>query len=163
MFDGKVAWVPGLEDVLKWVSEYLFARKYYLISSLMPIQNMKKGELLDMWHETGLRSEVTCIARSPLKDTFAVGYQDGSIRLWSDFNKSVIVTLNGHRKAVTALCFDRDGARLASGSQDTDIILWDVVAENGIFRYMAIHRCKLFRMLMLPCEDCVDIEIKLLH
>jgi U3 small nucleolar RNA-associated protein 12 len=87
-----------------------------------------------MWHETGFRSEVTCITRSPIKDTFAVGYQDGSIRLWSDFNKSVIVTFNGHRKAVTSLCFDRDGARLASGSQDTDIIIWDVIAESGMFR-----------------------------
>lgn len=94
---------------------------------------MKKGELLGMWHETGFRSAVTCLARCPGKtDLFAVGYQDGSIRIWQ--SGSVVVTFNGHRKAVTALCFDRDGGRLASGSQDTDIILWDVVAENGMFR-----------------------------
>jgi U3 small nucleolar RNA-associated protein 12 len=88
-----------------------------------------------MWHETGHRSEVTCIVAKGDIDTFAVGYADGSIRLWSASSKSVIVTLNGHRKAVTTLAFDRDGTRLASGGLDTDIIVWDVVAEAGLFRY----------------------------
>jgi len=94
---------------------------------------MKKGEMIAMWHETGFRSAVTCIANCPDKrDLFAVGYQDGSVRLWQQ--GTVLVTFNGHRKAVTALCFDQEGNRLASAGQDTDIILWDVVAENGMFR-----------------------------
>lgn len=90
---------------------------------------------LAMWHETGHRAEVTCILHSPQKDVFAVGYADGSIRLWSDLEKSVISTFNGHKKAITVLAFDEKGTRLASGSQDTDLILWDVVAETGLFRY----------------------------
>lgn len=93
-----------------------------------------------MWHETGHRAEVTCIIRSPQKDTFAVGYADGSIRLWSASDGSVIATFNGHKKAVTALAFDEAGSRLASGSQDTALILWDVVAEAGMFRYVLYHR-----------------------
>ena len=44
------------------------------------------------------------------------------------------MTFNGHKKAVTALAFDDQGARIASGSQDTDIILWDVDGETGLFR-----------------------------
>ena len=59
-----------------------------------------------MWHETGHRAEVTYIARSPQKDIFAVGYADGSIRLWNASSASVIATFNGHKKAVTALAFD---------------------------------------------------------
>jgi U3 small nucleolar RNA-associated protein 12 len=35
---------------------------------------------------------------------------------------------------VTHLQFDNSGVRLASGSRDTDIILWDLVAEVGLFR-----------------------------
>lgn len=89
---------------------------------------------LAMWHETGHRAEVTCIVRSPHKNTFAVGYADGSIRLWDASSGTVISTFNGHKKAVTSMAFDGAGARLASGSQDTDIILWDVVAEAGLFR-----------------------------
>jgi len=87
-----------------------------------------------MWHESGHRAEVTCILRSSKPDTFAVGYSDGSIRLWSASSGSVITTFNGHKNAVTALAFDQDGSRLASGSQDTDLIIWDVVAEAGLYR-----------------------------
>jgi U3 small nucleolar RNA-associated protein 12 len=89
-----------------------------------------------MWHETGHRAEVTCILRSPQKDSCAVGYADGSIRLWSAATGTVITTFNGHKKSVTALAFDEQGTRLASGSQDTDLIVWDVVAEAGIFRFV---------------------------
>lgn len=88
-----------------------------------------------MWHDTGHRAEVTCILRSPQKDHFAVGYADGSIRLWSASVGSVITTFNGHKKAVSALAFDQEGTRLASGSQDTDLIVWDIVAEAGLYRY----------------------------
>ena len=87
-----------------------------------------------MWHETGHRAEVTYITRSPRIDIFAVGYFDGSIRLWSASAHSVVATFNGHKKAITALAFDQAGARLASGSQDTDVILWDVIGEAGLFR-----------------------------
>jgi U3 small nucleolar RNA-associated protein 12 len=42
--------------------------------------------------------------------------------------------LNGHKKAVTALRYNKAGALLASGSKDTDIIIWDAVGETGLFR-----------------------------
>lgn len=91
---------------------------------------------LAMWHETGHRAEVTCIKQSPHPDSFAVGYADGSIRLWSASSGSVLTTFNGHKKAVTALGFDEQGTRLASGSQDTDLIVWDVIGETGLYRYV---------------------------
>jgi len=87
-----------------------------------------------MWHETGHRSEVTCIQRSPQPNVFAVGYADGSVRLWNSTTESVMTTFNGHKKAVTSLAFDEQGTRLASGSQDTDLIVWDVIGETGLFR-----------------------------
>lgn len=46
----------------------------------------------------------------------------------------MIITFNGHKTAVTQLKFDHSGARLASGSKDTDIIIWDLVAEVGLVR-----------------------------
>lgn len=87
-----------------------------------------------MWHETGHRAEVTCIQQSPQPDIFAVGYADGSVRLWSASSRTVNVVFNSHKKAVMALTFDSTGSRLVSGSQDTDLILWDVVGETGIVR-----------------------------
>ena len=65
---------------------------------------------------------------------FAVGYADGSVRLWDSSLGSVRAAFNGHRKAVTALAFDTQGVRLASGSQDTDLIVWDLVADVGLYR-----------------------------
>lgn len=59
---------------------------------------------------------------------------DGSIRLF-DYHKGLLVlSLNGHSKAITSFCFSQDGTLLVSGSKDTDLILWDLVAENGIVR-----------------------------
>lgn len=46
----------------------------------------------------------------------------------------MIITFNGHRSAITALSFDRQGVRLASGAKDTDLIVWDLVAETGLFK-----------------------------
>lgn len=46
-----------------------------------------------------------------------------------------MTTLNGHKKAITSLAFDEQGTRLASGSQDTDLIVWDVIGETGLYRY----------------------------
>lgn len=61
-------------------------------------------------------------------------YEDGSIRVWDSRTATVIISFNGHKSAVTQLAFDNAGVRLASGSKDTDIILWDLVAEVGLFK-----------------------------
>ncbi|MCJ1342803.1 hypothetical protein MMC31_000992 [Peltigera leucophlebia] len=97
--------------------------------------DLKKGELVSRWKDGDCKAEVTVIVRSRADpDVFAVGYDDGTIRLWDSRIATVIIKFNGHRSAVTTLSFDKDGVRLASGSKDTDIILWDLVAEVGIFR-----------------------------
>jgi len=109
-----------------------------------------------MWHETGHRSEVTCIQRSPQPNVFAVGYADGSVRLWNSTTESVVTTLNGHKKAVTSLAFDEQGTRLASGSQDTDLIVWDVIGETGLYRSEArklsfeTNRIRVFEIARSP-------------
>ena len=107
--------VPANEEVLCW--------------------DLKKGELLGRWKDSNCRSQVTAITPSTTdNDVFAVGYEDGSIRLWDSKISTVIVSFNGHRSAITFLAFDSSGIRLASGSRDTDIILWDLVAEVGLFK-----------------------------
>ncbi|RFU24260.1 hypothetical protein B7463_g12083, partial [Scytalidium lignicola] len=97
--------------------------------------DVKKGELLSRWKDRDCQSQVTAIAQSKTdQDIFAVGYEDGNIRVWDSKIASVIVSFNGHRSAVTVLSFDKSGVRLASGSKDTDVIIWDLVAEVGLFR-----------------------------
>ncbi|GAA5974777.1 hypothetical protein JCM11641_007261 [Rhodosporidiobolus odoratus] len=139
VWDGRKAYCPALEDVLVW--------------------DVKKGEQVAMWHETNLRALVTCISRSPVSwETFAVGYADGSIRIWSSVDQTVVVTFNGHKSAVSALAWDVDGARLASGSKDTDVIVWDVVGEVGLFRLRG-HRDQITGLAFLSAKDAVAAEV----
>ncbi|KAF9975830.1 hypothetical protein BGZ73_000371 [Actinomortierella ambigua] len=112
--NGKHVVSPALEDVVIW--------------------DVKKGEQVGKWHDSDNKAEVTAIARSPSNDHYAVGYANGSIRIWSMTSSDVEVTFNGHRAAVTALAFDKSGSRLVSGSKDTDLIVWDVEGEVGIYR-----------------------------
>ncbi|KAI1436335.1 WD domain-containing protein [Xylaria sp. CBS 124048] len=96
--------------------------------------DIKTGDILNRWRDSNCAAQVTAIAQSKIdKDVFAVGYEDGSIRLWDKYG-SVIVSFNGHRSAITTLAFDRSGVRLASGSKDTNVIVWDLVAEVGQYK-----------------------------
>lgn len=56
------------------------------------------------------------------------------IRLWDLDSGECAATFSGHRKEVSALRFSRSGALLASGSKDTDVVVWDVAAEAGLYR-----------------------------
>ena len=97
--------------------------------------DVKKGELMSRWRDNTCTDEVTVICRSEVDpDVFAVGYADGSIRIWDARTSTVIISFNGHKSAVTVLTFDQSGVRLASGSKDTDIVVWDLVSETGLFK-----------------------------
>ena len=97
--------------------------------------DVKKGELLSRWKASDCKAQVTVISQSKTdRDIFAVGYEDGSIRIWDSKIATVIVSFNGHKSAITKLAFDKSGVRLASGSRDTDVIVWDLIAEVGLFK-----------------------------
>lgn len=97
--------------------------------------DIKKGELLSRWRDENCKAQVTALAQSKTdNDVFAVGYEDGSIRLWDSKISTTIVNFNGHKSAITTLAFDKSGVRLASGSKDTDVIVWDLVAEVGQYK-----------------------------
>lgn len=97
--------------------------------------DVKKGELLSKWLEKDNKSEVTCLSQCDIQpDLFAAGYSDGAIRIWDALSGQVVVAFNGHRNAVTHLCFDREGSRLASGGRDTDIIIWNLLSETAEVR-----------------------------
>ncbi|OLY84024.1 WD repeat-containing protein 3 [Smittium mucronatum] len=112
--DGKYAISPALQDVMVW--------------------DLKKGQLYERWSDFDNNSHVTCITRSPSEDSYAIGYSDGSIRLFDFENPSPSCIFNGHKGAITALTFDPTGTVLCSGSRDTDLVLWDIIAETGLYR-----------------------------
>lgn len=99
-----------------------------------------------MWHSPSHTAPVTQLASgpsTPSSSTHAVGYHDGSLRLWSfpasasssqQREASELVCFNGHKKAVCALGWDREGARIASGGTEGEIVVWDVGEERGLVR-----------------------------
>ena len=84
--------------------------------------------------ESGATPAVTCIARAPGSSLVAAGAADGSVRLFNLDDGSSDVLLKGHRSEVTALRFNADGSLLVSGGKDTNVVVWDVVAEAGLCR-----------------------------
>ncbi|KAJ3366149.1 hypothetical protein GGF32_006598 [Allomyces javanicus] len=127
---GRLAIAPALQDVIVW--------------------DCKKAEPVMTWRDDENKTEVTCIARTRQGNHFAVGYNDGSIRVWTMRSSTTPhVIFRGHKGAVTALAFDPAGTTLASGSADTEIVLWDIVGEAGKARLKG-HKDQITSLVFVP-------------
>ncbi|XP_069744504.1 WD repeat-containing protein 3 [Narcine bancroftii] len=96
------------------------------------IWDIRKGEKI--WILKGIKHEVSYLCSAPDGQHLAVGYEDGSIRIFNITTGESNVTFNGHSASVTVLNYDSLGARLVSGSKDTEIVIWDVINESGLYR-----------------------------
>lgn len=108
---------------------------------------------------TGDKHEVTVLARSPDHTHLAVGYMDGSVRVFELRAGECTVAFHGHRSAVTALAYDHDGLRIVSGAKDTDVIVWDVVSEAGLFRLKG-HKGEITKVLFFKGKNILITSSK---
>jgi hypothetical protein len=80
-------------------------------------------------------SSVKTIALSPDGTLLAAALGDegkeSSVHIWDVLTGKKIAALAGHRGKVTSLAFSPDSRRLASGSTDTTVLIWDVAGLAG--------------------------------
>ncbi|CRG94675.1 U3 snoRNA-associated small subunit rRNA processing, putative [Plasmodium gallinaceum] len=68
------------------------------------------------------------------RNILAVGYINGSIRLFDIEKNKILSTFHGHTSSICKLKFNKNGNYLCSCSKDTNIILWDVTNDKGVFK-----------------------------
>ncbi|KAG5188489.1 WD40-repeat-containing domain protein [Tribonema minus] len=118
------------------------------------VWNLRQGTLLRMLKPEGdeatiAKGQVSYLALSPNGRRVAAGYTTGVIRVYDVATGAMAVAFNGHKSAVTAARFNDGGALLISGGADTDVILWDMVAERGECRLRG-HRDGVTDVAFLP-------------
>jgi U3 small nucleolar RNA-associated protein 12 len=113
---GRFAIAPALKDIVVW--------------------NIRQGNKVRELRAPpdAAAGQVTALALSPDGAFVAAGYSTGAVRVFRFATGALEVTLDGHKAAVECLRFKADGELLASGSRDTDIIVWDIVSQTGLFR-----------------------------
>ncbi|HCI79662.1 MAG TPA: hypothetical protein DHW02_08225, partial [Ktedonobacter sp.] len=78
----------------------------------------------------GSVSWVGAVAFHPINNILASGGGDNAVYLWDLETRRIVATLRGHTGPVSSISFiTSDGSRLASGSHDGTIIIWDT--RNG--------------------------------
>ena len=65
----------------------------------------------------GDKHEVVRLAASPNSEHLAVGYHNGTVKIFDIKSGDELVTFSGHKTAVSCLAFDERGMLLASGSR----------------------------------------------
>ena len=76
--------------------------------------------------EFGCGSAVLSVAFSPDNKIIAAGYNDGTVKLLSVEDGSLIRTLEGHTDYVKSVTFSPDGKLLGSGSHEGTVKLWKI-------------------------------------
>ncbi|XP_076850458.1 WD repeat-containing protein 3 [Brachyhypopomus gauderio] len=107
----------------------------------------------------GKKHAVTYLSASPDGVHLAVGYEDGSVRIFSLLSGESNVSFNGHKSAVTVIRYDSLGARLVTGSRDTDVIVWDVINECGLYRLKS-HKDSITQALFLKTKNLLVTSSK---
>ena len=91
-----------------------------------------QGKLVRLLHVLkGHPQTIEALAISPDNNNL-ISAGGEEIYVWNLNDGSLIKTLKGHLKSVTALCFDSSGSRFVSGSRDQTIGIWSLPGGNLI-------------------------------
>jgi len=98
--------------------------------------DLKANHNLSAAHPS-LKSEITQIVRgngSIGSNILCSGYSDGTVRMFQTGSEGS-VTFQGHQSSILSLALSPNSLLLASASQDTHIVIWDLVSQTGVCRF----------------------------
>jgi WD40 repeat protein len=95
------------------------------VVKLWDLATLSERATLAASEDEGLRDEVSALAFAPHGGILAVAV-GRVVQLWDVASGSLTACLRGHEGKVICLAFSPDGTRLASGSYDRMVRLWDV-------------------------------------
>ncbi|MGC2310700.1 MAG: hypothetical protein WA432_03710 [Candidatus Babeliaceae bacterium] len=79
--------------------------------------------------------DIKSLAFNPQNSLFAAGLSNGAVTLWDLQAGQFIQNLSGHDDSVNSIVFSFDGTKLASGSADGSIKIWNVKNKMGDLLY----------------------------
>jgi RNA polymerase sigma factor (sigma-70 family) len=100
------------------------------VADRIALCDARTGKFLRRWGDSGKPAPWgEQILFSP--DGRLLASSDGdAVHLWEVATGKVICTLRGHRGQIQSLAFSANGRRLASGSPDSTVLLWDLTAPG---------------------------------
>lgn len=74
------------------------------------------------------------------------------IKIWNFETKQCKVSLNGHKSSVSCLSFNSSSSVLVSGSLDTHLVVWDLLAERGVARLKG-HKTRITQCAIVESSE----------
>jgi WD40 repeat protein/serine/threonine protein kinase/tetratricopeptide (TPR) repeat protein len=96
-------------------------------------------------------SEIQALRGSPDGKTIAVGFNDGTIKLWDWSTHQPKATMTAHTGMVKDLAFSHDNRKLASAGADGSVKLWDI-ANGAELATLNGHSDAVRTVAFSPCD-----------
>ncbi|KAJ3452488.1 wd repeat-containing protein [Anaeramoeba flamelloides] len=130
-------------------------RNRCLVSGLetLYVINLKQSTILKEMRSS--TSGITALCVSPDQKIAITGHTNGDLQVWSLVDYSLVCSLSGHHSSVRTINFRNDGSMFASGSDDTTIIVWDLLAQRGLFKLRS-HRNVITKILFTSKNHLVS-------
>lgn len=154
-WDGKGIITGSLDEVAVWsvasgelVSSCFLFCEFLLLKIRIFFSSFQIANFADESNP----GNVTSIALSPDGTHIAAGYERGMVKIWNFHTKQCKVSLSGHKSSVSCLSFNSSSSILVSGSLDTHLVVWDVLAERGVARLKG-HKTRITQCAIVESEE----------
>jgi len=121
--------------------------RLYVVSENLHILDVESEKWIE---EIELKTKCSTISVSKDGKHYAVGSVGGAVYLFEDGKKEPKFTLNHHTDGITDMAFSADGALLATGGYDQQLIVWDTA--KGLEFTRAVNSRHIFNMVEFSAD-----------